>query len=116
MSNQNPIELYRLLKPKQFPVLVRLELKQPELPHEIVEGLSLQIELRPFEPHDRRRLNLKFQGVTNLKLEQTWSEISFSLLDISALQDQQWEARYQVRDAESHSLIFRCKNFEAALK
>ena len=111
------LDRYYSLVPRNFPVLVRLEILQTIPPEMLLGAISIHIELRPSEEEDRRRLFLSFQGVVNLQIKQEWSEFAFSEIKVVSIQDHQWEQlNYKVYDEDEESISFFCRSFEASIK
>ncbi len=97
----------------QFPNLVRFELLQAD--GELMEP-DLVIELRPMDPKDKRRLHLTFTRVGSLVLHPFGGFIQFSQLEVTSIEDWQWERyKYRVHEVEHDALSFYCWEYQATV-
>lgn len=104
--------IWRNTRPRD---LERMELRQLE--SERGSGLDLTMVLCAADRQDRRRVTLSFHGVTNLHFNPGSNFVYFSLLEIRAIRDRQWEEQsYEVVEGEQPKTIsFTCSSFDVLL-
>ena len=119
MTNRDDrIDHYYALHPVDFSVLVSLCLEQRFPSQNEPAHQLLQLELRPIDEADPRRLVLSFSGVQQLRLTPIPSSVmSLSPFDILSIRDRQWEeVNYEVREIEQEDqLSFLCRDFDAGV-
>ena len=110
------IEHYQSLRPTDFGVLERLEIRKSTVSG--VNNVCVDVELRANLETDGRRLTLSFAGVVDLKLTPPGtSRLHFSYIEVLSIRDRQWEGRnYMVFETEQDAdFSFLCRDFTAKL-
>ncbi len=116
IKTDEAIASYYALRPTNFHDLERLEVRQNAF--DGAWETVIEIELRPKDTADSRRLVLSFKGVRNLKyIPASLSVLCFSFLEIVSAQDRQWEGvNYHVFESEQDTdFSFLCREFRASI-
>ncbi len=110
------IKNYYSLSPTQFNILVKFALEQQTHPEASPPELSLEIELRPDNEADNRRLSLSFFRVRNLELIQpSWSLFKIAHLAIISTREEQLEDLNYSVTSDDNSVSFLCKSFDVTI-
>ncbi len=109
MEDQRIADYYSL-RPFTFDRVIRLDIRQ-DWENGVVT--SVEMELRPTDTADRRRLLLNFEGVLNLRLTPPQRMVlCLPQLEIRSIRDRQWEgAHYSVKEEEEEIISFLCRRF-----
>jgi hypothetical protein len=108
------IQQYVALKPIRFNLMSRFEwINTP-----VAEGYSRQLSIHLTSLRDdesRLELVLNFQGVRNIRFAAVG--LAQPLFEIRDASSQQWDGvSYEVRDVETDTISFLCRDFSAVLR
>jgi hypothetical protein len=106
---------YHAIRPTEYPLLSRLELRQPIMDR-TVGGLAMLLELAR-EGGTHESLVLTFDEVTNLSIEwPEWSSIRVDVIEIEDISDRQLEGqRYRAYEG-SGLFSLSCKDFNVTIR
>jgi hypothetical protein len=117
LPDEEIIQNYYSLDPKQYPILISFNITQELSLWGEQPKLSIEMEFKSKNENNANVLKLKCRGVRNLILKQpTWSVFEIPWIEISSIRARQWEnLNYYINDPEEESISFMCAEFEAAV-